>query len=191
MSDQISEQDYPIHDLWIFKPILGQILGGIIFTIFVLGNHTNSPDQVSSTNNTGASIFIYALIVIVFVTVGTTVRMLQRANYHYLLEDHYLTLKQGIIKKQQRHIPYGVIQNLFIKQDLLDRMFGLGALSIENASQGGDSKLMARNQKNDPLGFSGNSVKIPGLLKQNAEALKQDILQRMKDNPITDTGSGL
>jgi hypothetical protein len=41
------------------------------------------------------------------------------------------------------------------------------------------------------VGFSGNKVNIPGLTKQNAEILKGIILQKMKENPIEDSQSGL
>ena len=41
------------------------------------------------------------------------------------------------------------------------------------------------------VGFSGNKVSIPGLTKANAEILKGIVLQKMKENPIEDSQSGL
>jgi uncharacterized membrane protein YdbT with pleckstrin-like domain len=129
--------------------------------------------------------------------------ILQRLNFHYFIENDFLTLKQGILAKQEKHIPYGVIQNIFIKQDLLDRVFGLTSLIIENASQGAGlenvpqkkSIFMANNQqrreKIETIGFSGNKVSIPGLTKNNAESLKEILLQKMKDNQIQNNQSGL
>ena len=102
---------------------------------------------------------------------GIIVPILQRAPFHYATEENFLTVKQGILSKQQRHIPYGVIQNLFVEQDLFDRFFGLASLTIENASQ--------------------SNVNIPGLTEEDAETLKEIILQKMKDNPIKDNQSGL
>ena len=121
-----------------------------------------------------------------------------------LLRWQFLTLRQGILSKQQRHIPYGVIQNLFVKQDLFNRVFGLASLTVENASQGAgaftapqEQKVFGlrvgnqRQQQVEMVGFSGNKVSIPGLTKQNAETLKEIVLQKMKENPIEDSQSGL
>ena len=107
------------------------------------------------------------------------------------------------MSKQERHIPYGVIQNIYVKQDLLDRLFGLASLAIENASQGAGSqdgnttKIFGmtfsnqRRQQTEIVGFRGNKVSVPGLTKQNAEVLKGIVLQKMKENPIEDSQSGL
>jgi membrane protein YdbS with pleckstrin-like domain len=117
-----------------------------------------------------------------------------------------MILHQGILSKQQRNIPYGVIQNIFVHQRLVDRIFGLASLSIENASQGGGNQnsnntkafgITISNQQTkkrgelEMPGFNGNKISIPGLTKQNAEALRELILQKMKDNPVEDNQSGL
>ena len=132
------------------------------------------------------------------------VTILRRATFHYSIDEQFLTLRQGILSKQERHIPYGVIQNIFVKQDLLDRILGLASLTIENASQGAGAlaasqELTAfgfriggrRRPRIEMVGFSGNKVNIPGLKKINAEILKEIILKKMKENPIEDSQSGL
>lgn len=43
----------------------------------------------------------------------------------------------------------------------------------------------------EALGFVGNKIHIPGLKKDDAEALKAIILQKVKENPIEDSQSGL
>ena len=126
-----------------------------------------------------------------------------RPNFHYALEEKFLTVKQGVFRKQERHVPYGVIQTLCLKQDILDRCFDLASLAVEDASQGGQAQQGAqmkffglsltssRRSTGESLGFSGNKISIPGLSVQNAEALKAAILQKMKDNPMEDSQSGL
>jgi len=88
------------------------------------------------------------------------------------------------------YIPYGVIQNIIVKQDLFDRIFGLASLIIENASESGGA-FELQNQQVETVGFYGNKVTIHGLTKTNAEILKSIILQKMKENPTEDTRSGL
>jgi len=193
----ITEKDYPVQWLWVFKLIirsLPSIVILILFLIFSVG---------TGTNRAGLNIylFLYIVIVIIFALV---LPFLRRLTFHYSIEDKFLTLRQGIISRQQRHIPYGVIQNLFVKQDLFDRIFGLASLTIENASQGAGALAAPQQQKVfglrvetqqrqqvEMVGFFGNKVSIPGLTKANAEILKSIILQKMKENPIEDSQSGL
>lgn len=116
-----------------------------------------------------------------------------RVMFHYLLEEKFLTIQQGIISKQQKHTPYGVIQNIFVRQDIFDRLFNLASLTIENAAQaGGINNLRAsKSNKYEKIGFRGNRIVIPGLKREDAESLKIAILEKMKANPIDDSQSGL
>ncbi len=196
MNEVITEKNYPVQGLWVFKSILGSLLSLIILVpLFWLSRFGESKDS---------EISLYIPLIIIFAIFHFVVTILRRATFHYSIEDNFLTLQQGILSKQQRHIPYGVIQNLFVKQDLFDRIFGLASLAIENASQGGsnvdnqqEQKVFGlrvgnqRRQQVEMVGFSGNKVSIPGLTKANAEILKGIVLQKMKENPIEDSQSGL
>lgn len=196
MDGIITEKDYPVQGLWIFKSILGSLLSLIILVpLFWLSSFDTSKDS---------EISLYIPLIIIFAVFHFVVTILRRATFHYSIEGQFLTLRQGILSKQQRHIPYGVVQNLFVKQDLFDRIFGLASLTIENASQGGTNvdnqqvqKVFGlrignqRRQQMEMVGFSGNKVSIPGLTKANAEILKGIVLQKMKENPIEDSQSGL
>lgn len=199
MSEIITEKNYPVQGIWIWKSIL-QYIPTYILVIVLLFLSSMS----ETTDNTGFKISIY-LAVVIFASIFHIISMiLRKINFHYSIEDDFLILNQGILSKQQRHIPYGVIQNIFVKQDIFDRLFGLASLAIENAAQGagyraaGGQKVFglmaAGNQQTrqvDVIGFSGNKVSIPGLLKADAETLKQIVLQKMKENPIEDSQSGL
>lgn len=198
MDGTITEKNYPVQGLWVFKSILGSLLSLIILVpLFWLSRFDTSKDSE-------IRIIIYIPLIIIFAIFHFVVTILRRATFHYSIEGQFLTLRQGILSKQQRHIPYGVIQNLFVKQDLFDRIFGLASLTIENASQGAGSLAAPQEQKvfglrignqkkqqMEMVGFSGNKVSVPGLTKANAEILKGIILQKMKENPIEDSQSGL
>jgi membrane protein YdbS with pleckstrin-like domain len=192
----ITEKTYPIENKWIIKTTVDLarysllILAGSV-TYVLLGK---------------LSIIDVIALIIIFIILGLilfVIFLLQRRNFHYSLDDKFITLHQGILSKQQRNIPYGVIQNVFVKQDLLDRIFGIALLAIENASQGGGSQGVdtvkafgiplgkRRQNEADFIGFSGNKINIPGLSMQNAESLKASILQKMQENPVEDSRSGL
>lgn len=175
-----TEKNYPITKLWIFKAPI------IIFIISII------------------ALFFgrwYPVLVLAF-PIYLIANPLIRANFHYSTEPKFFVVRQGVISKKQRHLPYGVIQNVFVKQDLFDRIFGLASLRVENASQGGGKDFAGGRNKfslsggigarrDDSVGASGNKVNIPGLGKKDAEALKNILLQRIKENPIEDSQSGL
>jgi membrane protein YdbS with pleckstrin-like domain len=180
----VTEKEYPITTLWVFKAPIIIILINIITLIFGY----------------------YIPYLILAMLIMLIINPLTKKNFHYSLEQEILIVNQGILSKKQRNLPYGVIQHVFVRQDLFDRIFGLASLRIENASQGGGAlsaggmssfRLSGGNTRRgdswsrESIGASGNRVDIPGLKKQKAEELKNLILQKIKENPIEDSQSGL
>jgi hypothetical protein len=177
-----TEKEYPITTLWVFKaPMIIILLNIVTFGYY----------------------FFYLVLAIPIMLI---INPLTKKNFHYSLEKETLIVNQGILSKKQRNLPYGVIQHVFVRQDLFDRIFGLASLRIENASQGGGAlgsggmrsfRLSGGNTRRgdswstESIGASGNRIDIPGLRKQKAEELKNLILQKIKENPIEDSQSGL
>lgn len=167
-----TESTYPITTIWIFKYPIIMIVVSLIAIIFGFW-------------------FPYFVIAIPYFLIANP---LIRKNFHFTLDSQYLVVKQGVLSKKQRNLPYGVIQNVLVKQDIFDRLFGIAALTIENASEGGGSffsKSGNQSGQSDFIGSKGNKMSIPGLKKKDAEALKEEILAKMKENPLADTQSGL
>jgi uncharacterized membrane protein YdbT with pleckstrin-like domain len=172
----ITEKNYPITKLWIFKTPIIIVLVNIIALFF-------------------GYYFPYLVLALPIMLIANP---LIRANFHYSLDENFFRVKQGVISKKQKNLPYGVIQNVFVKQDLFDRIFGLAHLKIENASLGGGKvekrksfSITSGNSNSESVGASGNKINIPGLKKKSAEELKNLILQKIKENPIEDSQSGL
>jgi uncharacterized membrane protein YdbT with pleckstrin-like domain len=198
MNNIITEKNYPVQRIWVFKSILGYLLVLFFFVPYFFLTYK------LGENNKNSEVNLCIILFVGFAIFHFIVMVLKRANFHYSVEEKFLTLKQGILSKQQRYIPYGVIQSIFIKQDLFDRIFGLASLTIENASQGAGALAVPQQQKVfgmrvapqqrqqvEIVGFYRNKATIPGLTKANAEILKGIILQKMKENPIEDSQSGL
>lgn len=175
-SSIVSEKKYPITKLWIFKAPLILALVNVVALLF-------------------GYYFPYLIVALVAMLI---INPLIRANFHYSLEAKLLFVKQGVISKKQRNLPYGVIQNVFVKQDLFDRIFGLASLRVENASNSNQRKSggfrlsgFGGTAYQESMGASGNVINISGLRKQQAEELKNAILLKIKENPIEDSQSGL
>ena len=195
MNEIITEKKYPIRNIWLFKQILvALIILPIYFIFFVFG-------VGNETSGVGASaLFIFIPFIFIFglvLGIPVIINLLRRSNFHYSLDEHFMVLHQGIISKQNRNVPYGRIQGVFVNQGLFDRIFGLASLTIEDFSQGGKSAMDvggyvgSGKSRHEALGFVGNKIHIPGLKKGDAEELKAIILQKVKENPIEDSQSGL
>jgi len=184
----LTEKDFPITVLWIFKSPLIFICLNIIALLF-------------------GYYFPYLLLITPILLIANP---LTRRAFHYTLDEEYFHIRQGVLSKQERHLPYGVIQNVLVKQDLFDRVFGLATLRIENAADAGGTvkenfwtkqrgpfkakqPLPQKSSltKQEHLGAKGNAINIPGLKKATAEAFKQVLLEKMKEHPMDDSVSGL
>lgn len=193
-----TENPYPVQGIWLLKNILSALVYvAIVIVAVIVGSFIFKGTAILIG---GAYLFLLLLIVPFQVIIPLIVNALRRHNFHYTIGDAFMTFHQGILSKQQRNVPYGVIQGVFLHQDLFDRLLGLASLSIEDASQGGKSRanidgdvLIGGKHKSkvEIIGFMGNKIHIPGLKKENAEALKVVVLQKMKENPIEDSQSGL
>ena len=119
--------------------------------------------------------------------------ILQRKYYHFEFGDQYITIRQGIIKKQERHIPYVVIQNISVRRGLTDRIFGLANLNVQSAIQQGQrTKSTYKSDFADNImGSSGTDFNLPGQLPENAEILRKIVLEKMKQNPNWGSQAGL
>lgn len=181
---EISDKIYPIQN----KLVVKQVIPIVILIMLLMLGEPSDPEVASY-------IFIYILIFI-----GTIVYFfLAKANYKYEFQEKHIVLHQGILRKQQRTLQYGVIQNVLVKQGLLDRIFGIATLILENAAGKGDlgyqkvfgMRVKTQQQRGDLLGFKGNQISIPGLNKADAEKLKEILLKKIQENPIEDKQSGL
>ncbi len=172
----ITEKNYPITKLWIFKAPIIIIIINVVALFF-------------------GYYFPYLVLALPIILIANP---LIRMNFHYSLDEKFFDVKQGVISKKHKNLPYAVIQNVFVKQDVFDRIFGLASLKIENASLGSGKvkkrksfSLISSKSDSESVGASGNKVNIPGLKKQSAEELKNLILQKIKENPLEDSQSGL
>lgn len=172
----LTEKDFPIQFVWLFKSLFGSLF--VILITFGMARF--------------GYVNYFLLLFVGYTPVAFVVTLLQKNNFHFALDEKFLLLKQGVLSKQERNVPYGVIQHVFIKQDLFDRVFGLASLTIENATKSLAEIQVQKTQKApmEYIGFRGNAVVIPGLNKEHAEVLKMKILEQMKNNPIEEN-SGL
>lgn len=185
-NDQYNDNNYPIEPIWALKSTLVSLIFVpflMVVIILIVWNFFQS--SLDSLTHYG-SYAIYPAYYFIFIPFHFFANVIRRATYHYQLEDKFLNLKQGVINKQNRQLPYGVIQNVLVTRGLLDRIFGLSTLTIQNATQSTVTDLKA--QAANSAGFFGNTINIPGLSKENAEEIKGVLLKKIKESPIVELG---
>ena len=94
--------------------------------------------------------------------------------YFYDFTSDFIQIKKGPITPREITIPYERIQDVYVDQDLLDRIFGLYDVHLSSATIS-----------------SGMEAHIDGVEKQAAEGLRnillQTIQQKISKNKNTDT----
>ena len=55
----------------------------------------------------------------------------------YEIQDDQVVMRVGLVTKSVKHVPYRTVTNVTVKQDLIDRMLGLGRLEIQTAGISG------------------------------------------------------
>lgn len=85
------------------------------------------------------------------------------AVYFYDLTNDFIQIKKGPITPREITIPYERIQDIYVDQDILDRIFGLYDVHLSSATVS-----------------SGMEAHIDGVEKQAAEGLRGILLETIK-----------
>jgi membrane protein YdbS with pleckstrin-like domain len=84
-------------------------------------------------------------------------------RYFYNVEPDFLVIKKGVILPHQTMLPYEKLQDVYMDQDILDRLFGLWDVHVSTATA-----------------MSGYAAHIDGVKQQNAEAIRKLILDKIR-----------
>ncbi|MBI3620050.1 PH domain-containing protein [Candidatus Roizmanbacteria bacterium] len=108
-------------------------------------------------------LFVFAFL---FIVIGTLTYLYQRwyfAVYYYDIRDDFIVIKKGPITPKEITIPWERIQDVYVDQDIFDRMFGLFDVHLSTAT------LM-----------SGMQAHIDGVEQQAADGLREVLLGKIK-----------
>jgi membrane protein YdbS with pleckstrin-like domain len=106
------------------------------------------------------SAFVLPLVIILLY-------LYQRAyylTYFYDLKEDYLVIRKGVITPAEINIPYERIQDIYVDQDILDRLFGLYDVHLSTATI-----------------TSGIEAHIDGVERRAAEGLRSLLLQKIRE----------
>lgn len=96
------------------------------------------------------------------------------ALYFYDLTNDFIVIKKGVITPREINIPYERVQDVYVDQDILDRIFGLYDVHLSSATI-----------------TSGFEAHIDGVEKEAADGLKTYLLTtintKIRSNPAHGT----
>ncbi|MDO8260279.1 MAG: PH domain-containing protein [Candidatus Magasanikbacteria bacterium] len=85
-------------------------------------------------------------------------------GYFYDLTDHFIVIKKGVFTPREINIPYERIQDIYVDQDIFDRIFGLYDVHISSATI-----------------TSGFEAHIDGVEKIAADGLRESLLKTVQE----------
>lgn len=106
--------------------------------------------------------WIAVAIGVVFVVLWGILQLKSLSRRAYALRTHDVIYRHGIISITTVVIPFNRIQHVALKEGVFSRIYGLAAIQVYTA------------------GGSSADVSIAGLKKEDAEKLKEAILERIK-----------
>jgi membrane protein YdbS with pleckstrin-like domain len=173
-----TREQFPLSPKKIIKKTLGSVIAyAILFSIMIgliVTGLSSSGETISGWLGLIMIGFTFLFILIIFLTY-----FYQRwyfAVYFYDLTPDFIQIRKGPITPREITIPYERIQDVYVDQDLLDRMFGLYDVHLSSATVS-----------------SGMEAHIDGVEKQAADGLRAVLLrtvqQRISKNRVLSTSA--
>ncbi len=167
---------HPLSSKKIWKKMLPKLVSILFYAIFISSFLVLILKRVTSADVAGIPIgganmfsfipsfaIVFGIIAVVQL-VGFYIYYTVYINrYYYDGEDDFLTIKKGVFAPTEIHVQYQRIQDVYVDQDILDRILGIYDVHIASATI-----------------TSGIEAHIDGVDKQVAESLKNFILAKIK-----------
>lgn len=159
-----TREQFPLSTKKIFKKtlastfwiILALILWGVLAATLSSGTDTGGWLAISTVGIFG---FLFFIILLTWLY-----QKWYFAVYFYDLTSDYIVIKKGPITPQEITIPYERIQDVYVDQDLLDRILGLYDVHMSSATIS-----------------SGMAAHIDGVEKQASDGLRAMLLQTVNE----------
>ncbi len=151
---------YPLSAKKIIKKTIAGTIGWIV-ALFIFGAivaYVANQDQ-NRSNYVGTMAWVFFVLVVVFIIAAYLYERWYFATYFYELDADHIVIRKGPITPREITIPYERVQDVYVDQDILDRMFGLYDVHLSSATYA-----------------SGMEAHIDGVEKSAADGLRKQIL---------------
>ena len=180
LSEEISSKKYPLSDKWFTLAIVSRIASSFGFVAaFIIFFMLKANSDLQNFSGSGFYAFaIWIAVGSVSMVWSVIALFLWRKNYAFNFTEENIYYREGVISLSEKNMPYSSIQDVTVRQGVLERFFGLGKVVIENAAQ--QQMVVGRAGAQQLGGFGG--VMIQGVSIEDANKitniLKSTVLGR-------------
>jgi membrane protein YdbS with pleckstrin-like domain len=160
-----TREQFPLSIKKVLKKTVSSTLA-ISILLLIIGVATAVAIGVSGKGNFGILSLIILGVLILIAIITTIAYIYQKwyySVYFYDLTDDFIIIKKGPITPREITIPYERVQDIYVDQDLLDRIFGLYDVHLSSATIS-----------------SGSEAHIDGVERQAADGLRELLLRTVQ-----------
>ena len=161
-----TREKYPLSYKKILKKTIGQSMAVVLVILVVVIALPLQMLLMSDQSLTSIFVGTSITMIILGVILVAIIYFYQRAyfaKYYYECGVDYVTIRKGVFSTREVNIPYERIQDVYVDQDIIDRMLGLYDVHISSATAS-----------------SGMSAHIDGVEKAAADGLRTVLLDTVK-----------
>lgn len=192
-TEELSSKTYPIAGAWVAEQFITGIFSSlswtfILFVFFALPGRNSQTSFLQDLGLGWNSIVPSAFVLFaVIYFLNLIYQIVWRSTYSFQFLPDYIVMRKGVLSRSETHTPYRAVQDVNVSQGIIDRIFGLARVSIENAAAAPQAARVGLFSSKVSMSNT-NTIIIPGqpLDKANhlSDVVKSTIL---KFNP-TQTG---
>lgn len=123
-------------------------------------------------------------IIIGIAALASVITIIQFWFYHYWLEEDRLVVKEGILFKSLRQVPYERIQNVNVERNILHKIFNVATLQVESAS-GVKPEAVIRVVADDQVAHIQKVIKLKNKQRKSSDP-NVDVDMDENDSSIAD-----
>ena len=169
-----TREQFPLSYKKIIKKTIGSTIAYAILLLVIWGIITFALGSAGQEflNWIGLASFGFLVLLIIIFLLTYLYQRWYFAVYFYDLTPDFIQIKKGPITPREITLPYERIQDVYVDQDLLDRIFGLYDVHLSSATAS-----------------SGMEAHIDGVEKQAAQGLREILLQTVKERISKNRGA--
>lgn len=168
-SNQEFQKKYPLSPKKFWKKIYEKFFVSFFFALpfgfggimipFASSSHSN---DVSITSVIMSGFIVLLIFWIIFLLLYAWYIRVYIRTYYYDASNNFLTIRKGVFTRTEIHVQYQKIQDVYVDQDIVDRILGIYDVHIASATA-----------------TSGIEAHIDGVEKDVAESIKNYLLQKI------------
>ena len=79
--------------------------------------------------------FMFAIVLFVIIWIIKVIfSFIWRNNYKFNFLPEYIFVHSGVISNEEQHIPYDRVQDVIVRQSLIEKILGISSVYIQNAT---------------------------------------------------------